>query len=89
MSQFNYFSFLLCFHSKVINVYYCGLPLGCVEDNLFQLHQFTNADGSKRKLTINDLPEPCPFGSLEEVINNIIITLQLIKQDINDENPKI
>lgn len=64
----SYYSFLVCAHPEHVDLYYCGMPLGSITAHGFELHQFLNsATGTRRPLTLDDLPHPCPFETVEEL----------------------
>lgn len=65
--MFNYYSFLICVHPTQVDIYYCGMPLGKIENGQFIIHEFLNPDTTKRTLTLQDLPNPCPFNSIDEL----------------------
>lgn len=74
-----YFSFLLCVRDSGVDIYYNGIPIGVIKNGEFKIHQFIMPDGEKKDLTINNLPEPCEFKSLEELKNCIIEYISKIK----------
>ncbi len=75
-----YFSFLICRHPKQIDIYYNGVPLGLIREGVFVPHQFKLLDGTGRSVGLNQLPEPCPFNSVDELkaeLSQIVSTIQL------------
>jgi len=74
----NYFSFLFCFHPNQTDIYYSGMPIGHIREGIFAPHKFKLADGSFRELTIQDLPHPCEFGSIEELKEKLFTTINAI-----------
>ncbi len=74
----NYFSFLLCFHTKQTDIYCNGLPIGQLINGEFKLHSYKLPDGSTRPLVLQDLGNPCPFNSVEELKNRVIEAIRTI-----------
>lgn len=75
----SYYSFLLCVHPGHADLYYTGIPLGQIRDGVFIPHQLNAAGGGKRELTIRDLPDPCPFQTMDqlrEAITGFVSLLQ-------------
>lgn len=68
-----YFSFLLCDHGEIVNLYFNGMPLGTIKAGVFHPHEFTTPDGGKRTITINDLPEPCRFKDWAELAEHVVV----------------
>lgn len=86
----NYFSFLICSHPAdesseprkpvLINLYYSGIPIGIISDGLFAPHVFINpVNGSRKTITINDLPNPCPFKGFAELKAAVISAVSKIE----------
>lgn len=49
----DYKSFLVCIHEKHADFYIEGLPIGLIRDGVFEAHQHTMPDGSKRKVKVD------------------------------------
>ena len=75
----NYFSFLLCFHSKQTDIYFNGLPIGQLIGSEFKLHHIKMPDQTLRPLSLNDLANPCPFSSVDEFKERVIEAIRAIK----------
>lgn len=73
-----YFSFLLCFHEKVTNVYYNGRPIGVISNGKFAVAEVIQR-GVKRGVRLSDLLDPCPFENVEELKNAVIDAIQSIQ----------
>jgi hypothetical protein len=74
-----YFSFLICSRSHIVQLYFNGRPIGEIKGNSFQAHEFTLLDGSKKTITINEITEPFPFKDIEELKSYLIEAIQSIK----------
>jgi hypothetical protein len=74
-----YFSFLLCFHAGVTNVYYNGRPVGVIRGGKFEVHQFVMPDQTTRPLTVKDLGDPCPFKSIDDLKEHVIAAVRAIQ----------
>ena len=78
MSQFNYFSFLICNHSngEVVNFYYNGIPLGvCTHGDYARATHGPQA----LPIGIQQLPGPCPFktgAELKAELHRLIDTME-------------
>jgi hypothetical protein len=71
MSNPNYYSFLICRHETHTDFYFTGRQIGVLRNGEFKIHEVVMPDGSKRELTIRDMPQPCPFESLAELRHEI------------------
>jgi hypothetical protein len=62
----SYFSFLICSHPNIINVYYIGTHIGSIHNNLFKTCKLKRANGEETDITIQDL-QNCEFDSIESL----------------------
>lgn len=77
----NYFSFLICSHPNIINIYYTGVHIGSIHNGNFILNKLKRANGEESEITINDLPN-CEFDSintLKEYLFDVIDKIKLAK----------
>lgn len=58
----NYFSFLICDHGEIVNLYYNGIPLGTITDGEFK---------AREGLQMENLPQPCPFKTRDDLVDRI------------------
>lgn len=75
----SYFSFLICFHPNIINIYYTGIHIGSIHNGEFKLCETVLANGEKIPLQIKSLPEPRPFATVEELKKLVIDVVNSIK----------
>jgi hypothetical protein len=73
----SYFSFLICSHPDLINIYYTGIHIGSIHKGEFKICKIKQGD-IERELTIQDLPDPCPFSTIEELKNYLIEIIKKI-----------
>ena len=76
-----YFSFLICSRTSGTQIYYNGRPIGEIklDGKGFIAHEFTLIDGSKKTITINEITEPFPFNTIEELKTYLIQAISMIK----------
>lgn len=75
-----YFSFLICDHGNIKNIYINGCPVGVVEDGNFAPKSFTNPqNGDKKAISFEGIRDPIPVESLAELKSRLIDIINKIE----------
>ena len=79
-----YFSFLITSHEdgKLVAAYVNGMPIGQIQNGEFKPHGFVYPKGEPVLVNINNLPDPFPFKSLDEMkatLHQLIDKLEIVE----------